>query len=152
MVAMTARTAGIDPALVLRGSGLEVGTPPVPDEHVDVARYLDVWRRAMALIADPAFPLRAASAFQLEDHEVFGFLAMSCETLGQAYDRTAAYRALYCVGARWEIQPEADARTAVGRGPVLPRRQRRARRYPRGVREAHGVLWSCALKRPRAIW
>jgi AraC-like DNA-binding protein len=44
--------------------------------------------------------------FQLEDHEVFGFLAMSCETLGQAYERTAAYRALYCVGARWELSIE----------------------------------------------
>lgn len=83
--------------------------PARPDEHVDVASYLDVWRRIATRLPDPAFALRAAKLFQLEDHEVFGFLAMSCATLGQAYERTAAYRALYCVGARWELVNDADA-------------------------------------------
>jgi hypothetical protein len=41
----------------------------------------------MELVRDPAFPLRAASAFQLEDSEVFGLLAMSCETLGEAFQQ-----------------------------------------------------------------
>jgi Arabinose-binding domain of AraC transcription regulator, N-term len=54
------------------------------EEHVDVEVYFDVWRLAMAAIADAAFPLRVASAFKLEDHEAFGFLAMSCETFGRA--------------------------------------------------------------------
>lgn len=103
VVALSARAAGVDPAPLLSSAGLDPATPPVPDEHVDVARYFEMWRAAMTAVGDAAFPLRAASAFQLEDHEIFGFLAMSCETLGQAYDRTAKYRALYGVGARWEL-------------------------------------------------
>ncbi len=109
VVALTARVAGVDPAVALQGSGIDPAAPPAPDEHVDVARYLEVWRRVIAGVGDAAFPIRVASTFQLEDHEVFGFLAMSCETLGQAFDRTAAYRALYCVGARWEIEVSASA-------------------------------------------
>jgi AraC-like DNA-binding protein len=109
-IAGLVRSVGSDAALVLRAGGLDPDAPPrTGGEHIDAARYFDVWRRAMALVGDPAFPLRAASTFQLEDHEIFGFLAMSCETLGQAYERTATYRALYCVGARWEIQLDADA-------------------------------------------
>src|SRR5262249_35810816 len=54
-------------------------------------------------------PLRASAAFKLEDHELFGFLAISCATLGEAYERTAKYRALYGVGARWELEVDGDA-------------------------------------------
>lgn len=109
IVAAVARSAGLDPLPVLRAGGLDPEAPPRPEEHIDAARYFDVWRRVMAATGDPAFPLRVASTFQLEDHEIFGFLAMSCETLGQAYQRTATYRALYCVGARWELATDADA-------------------------------------------
>jgi len=109
MVAMVAAGAGADPAALLEGSGVQLGAPPVPDEHIEAARYFEVWRRTQAVTRDPAFPLRVVSTFKLEDHEVFGFLAMSCETLGQAYERTALYRALYCIGARWELQVEPDA-------------------------------------------
>lgn len=109
LIAAVARGAGIDPAVVLRAGGIEPGAPPRAEEHIEASRYFDVWRRATALVADPAFALRVAATFQLEDHEIFGFLAMSCETLGQAYQRTATFRALYCVGARWEIEADADA-------------------------------------------
>jgi AraC-like DNA-binding protein len=108
LVASAARREGVDGARVLGDSGLAVDAPPRPDEHVDLPVYLEVWRRAIAL-TDEAFPLRASSAFKLEDHELFGFLAISCETLGEAYQRTAAYRALYAVGARWELQTEREA-------------------------------------------
>jgi AraC-like DNA-binding protein len=111
LVANAAQAEGIDPALILGPGALDA--PPRPDEHVDLAQYLDVWRRTVELIPDPAFPLRAASIFKLEDYEVFGFLAMSCQTLGQAYERTAAYRALYNVGARWELLIEPDAERMV---------------------------------------
>jgi AraC-like DNA-binding protein len=107
IIAAAAGAEGIDPTLIV--SQRELETPPRADEHIDFAYYLGVWRRAIAAIPDPAFALRAASLFKLEDHEVFGFLAMSCETLGQAYDRTATYRALYCIGARWELLVESDA-------------------------------------------
>jgi len=109
VVALAAREEGVDPTAALRAGGLEFQAAPRAEDHVDVDRYFAVWRRMMALIPDPAFPLRATSVFQLEDHEVFGFLAMSCETLGQAYERTATYRALYCVGARWEVHSDEAA-------------------------------------------
>jgi AraC-like DNA-binding protein len=109
LVAAAARAAGRAPETLLRAAGIQLDAPPAADEHVDVARYLELWRQVMQVVPDPAFPLRAASSFQLEDNEVFGFLAMSCETLGEAYDRTAAVRGLYVVGARWELQVDRDA-------------------------------------------
>jgi AraC-like DNA-binding protein len=108
VVAMTARSFGADAGAILRGSGIELEKPPPADEQLEAVRYFEVWRRAIERF-DLAFPLRVAAMFKLEDSEIFGFLAMSCETLGQAYDRTATYRALYCVGARWEIQLDPDA-------------------------------------------
>jgi AraC-like DNA-binding protein len=110
LVATAARFEGADPAPILAPAGLGHDAPPRPEEHVDLEVYLGVWRRALAAVPAPAsFPLRVSAAFKLEDHELFGFLAMSCETLGQAYERTATYRALYCVGARWELQHDAEA-------------------------------------------
>jgi AraC-like DNA-binding protein len=109
LVAAVARTRGIDPEPLLRAAGLELEAHPSADEHVDIERYLELWRRLVKVLPDPGFPLQVASTFQLEDHELFGFLAISCETLGQAYERTATYRALYSVGARWELQLDPGA-------------------------------------------
>lgn len=107
LVAMSAAKEGVDPQQVL---GSAAGKrPPRADEHVEASSYFDVWRRVVARLPDPCFALRAATSFQLEDHELFGFLAMSCATLGEAYQKTAAYRALYCVGARWELELTSDA-------------------------------------------
>ncbi|MBL8742699.1 MAG: AraC family transcriptional regulator ligand-binding domain-containing protein [Myxococcales bacterium] len=104
LVAQAAATiADVDARHVLGGA---LSSPPRPDEHVDIERYFEVWARAVARVKDDAFPLRVAAKSQLEDSEVFGFLAMSCETLGEAYDKTAAYRALYGAGARWEQSDE----------------------------------------------
>jgi AraC-like DNA-binding protein len=107
LIASAAGKEGIDPTQIV--SAHELQSPPRADEHIAATDYFAVWRRALARIPDAAFALRAATVFQLEDHEVFGFLAMSSRTLGEAYERTATYRALYCVGARWELQIDADA-------------------------------------------
>jgi AraC-like DNA-binding protein len=109
VVAKVASAAGIDPGALLLDTGIRPDVVPRADDHMEFAGYLDVWRRTMAQIPDAAFPLRVASAFTLEDNEVFGFLAMSCATIGQAFDLTLAYSALYCSGARWERQEDADA-------------------------------------------
>ncbi len=108
VVAAVARSLGADPESLLRGSGVGGGAPPPPDEHIEIARYFDVWRRTTELF-DVPFPLRVAAAFQLEDNEVYGFLAMSCATIGEAFDRTLYYSRLYTVGARYEMQVDADA-------------------------------------------
>lgn len=109
LVASAVRMQGLDAAAVLAGSGVAADAPPRPDEHVPASVYFEVWRRALALVRDDAFPLRVSAAFRLEDHELFGFLAISCATLGEAYERTARYRALYCVGARWELHADEQA-------------------------------------------
>ena len=108
IVATVARSLGADAEALLEGSGIGAESPPPADEHIEVARYFEVWHRAMQRF-DAAFPLRVASAFTLEDNEVFGFLAMSCATLGDAFDRTLAYNALYCSGARFALQVDASA-------------------------------------------
>ncbi|MFO0607043.1 MAG: AraC family transcriptional regulator ligand-binding domain-containing protein [Polyangiales bacterium] len=109
LVAARVGAEGADASGVLAAAGVGAEPPPRVDEHVDAARYVAAWRRATELVPDPAFPLRVAASFQLEDYEVFGFIAMSCATLGEAFDRTAAYRALFLVGARWELTVEPDA-------------------------------------------
>jgi len=109
MVASAARSEGADAAAILGCAHLLPDAPPRPEDHVSIDAYLRVWRGAVARIPDPAFPLRASSAFQLEDLEIFGFLAISCKTLGEAYEKTAAIRALYCAGARWEMHNDSRA-------------------------------------------
>ena len=81
---------------------------PAGDVHMTIDRYYEMWDRIMAKVAKPGFPMLAATASRVEDNELFGFLAMSCESLGEAFARTARYRVLYNRGARWELQQEKD--------------------------------------------
>lgn len=108
VVAKVAQAKGADPEPLLRGTGIGADKPPPAEDQLEAEKYFAVWRRAVALLG-PAHVFDVARTFQLEDHEVFGFLAISCETLGQAYERTAAVRALYCTGARWDLEDGADA-------------------------------------------
>jgi AraC-like DNA-binding protein len=62
----------------------------------------------MALF-DDGFPMRVASAFRHEDNEIFGFLAMSCATIGEAFDRTLQYSRLYTAGATYEMDADREA-------------------------------------------
>jgi len=107
LVAHVARTLGADPEPLLRGTGVDAAAPPRGDEHIAVERYFEVWRRAMALF-DDTFPLRVASAFRHEDNEIFGFLAMSCANIGEAFDRTLQHSRLYTVGATYEMDVDRE--------------------------------------------
>jgi AraC-like DNA-binding protein len=108
LVAHVARSLGADPEPLLRGSGVDAGRPPPGDEHIPVERYFEVWRRALGLF-DASFPLRVASAFRHEDNEIFGFLAMSCASIGEAFDRTLQYSRLYTAGATYEMVVDSEA-------------------------------------------
>lgn len=101
--------AGAATEPLFRAAGLAGDERSGADVHVTAARYIELWDRVVATVRTPAFALIVASGLELEDSEVFGFLAMSCATLGEAFDRTAKYRALYNTGARWELQLETDA-------------------------------------------
>jgi len=108
LVAHVARSLAADPEPLLRGTGIDGATPPRGDEHLPVERYFEVWRRAMALFG-AVFPLRVASFFRHEDNEIFGFLAMSCATIGEAFDRTLEHSRLYTVGATYRMEVDPDA-------------------------------------------
>jgi AraC-like DNA-binding protein len=110
LVAHVAQSLAVDPEPLLRGTGVDASAPPRGDEHMPVERYFEVWRRAMALL-DEAFPLRVASFFRHEDNEIFGFLAMSCATIGEAFDRTLHYSRLYTVGATYQMDVDPHSTT-----------------------------------------
>lgn len=108
LLAHVARSLGADPEPLLRGTGVDAAAPPHGDLHVPVETYFEVWRRAMALF-DDAFPLRVASAFRHEDNEIFGFLAMSCANIGEAFDLTLKYSKLHTFGASYDMDFDAEA-------------------------------------------
>jgi AraC-like DNA-binding protein len=144
-VIAAAGRAGLDVAALCRNAGLEPGRPPVAGAHLDIERYYGMWDQIMAALGDPRFPVLAGAAFRIEDNELFGFLAMSCETLGEAFARTARYRVLYNQGARWELQRDAGATRLVWY--PWPGDRRRA-----GVRAAveFGLVDMCSAARQLA--
>jgi AraC-like DNA-binding protein len=85
-------------------AGLDPAAAPDAERHLAAECYFELWEHALLLVQDASFAVRVGSAFDLEALEAFGFLAMSCETLRDAYERTARVRALYNVGSRWELE------------------------------------------------
>jgi len=96
---------GVPAAPLFSVVGLDPAALPDPEHHIRAGLYIELWARVIAELGDPTFAARTGIAFELGALEGFGFLAMSCSTLGQAYERTRAYRALYNVGAAWELEP-----------------------------------------------
>jgi AraC-like DNA-binding protein len=96
---------GLDAAPLLAAAGLDPGASPEPERHIPAARYIELWDTVVRQLHDPLFAARTGMEFQLESLEGFGFLAMSCATLAQAYERTKVYRTLYNVGSAWELEP-----------------------------------------------
>jgi AraC-like DNA-binding protein len=85
-------------------AGIDPAAPPQVEQHLAAATYFELWDRAMQLVQDPSFAVRVGSSFDVESLEAFGFLAMSCETLKDAYERTARVRSLYNVGSHWQLE------------------------------------------------
>ncbi len=109
LVIRAAEKAGLDPAPLYRVVGFEGGKAPPNDLHLPIERYFELWERIVRDVSAPAFPAVVASMSRIEDNELFGFLAISCESLGEAFARTARYRVLYIQGARWELQQDHEA-------------------------------------------
>jgi AraC-like DNA-binding protein len=89
-------------------AGLDPAAEPTLERHLPAEVYFALWDAAMQLVLDPSFPVRVGAAFDLEALEAFGFLAMSSDTLKDAYERTARVRPLYNVGSRWDLTPLED--------------------------------------------
>jgi AraC-like DNA-binding protein len=95
---------GLAPQSLASAVALDLSQPPQPDRHIPAARYVELWDRVVRELHDPLFAARTGMAFELEALEGFGFLAMSCATLAQAYERTRQVRSLYNVGSGWELE------------------------------------------------
>lgn len=89
-------------------AGLDPAEAPNADRHLPAEVYYALWDAGMKLVQDASFAVRVGAAFDLEALEAFGFLAMSCETLRDAYERTARVRSLYNVGSRWELEFDGE--------------------------------------------
>lgn len=103
-VIRAAELEGLNAAPLYGVIGLEGPNAALADVHIDIERYFALWEQVMRASGAPSFPVRAALAADIEENEVFGFLAMSCQTLGEAFAKTARYRDLYNLGARWEME------------------------------------------------
>lgn len=99
---------GLSAAPLFALAGLDPGAAPEPDRHIPAPLYLALWDH-VAQQLDATFPARTGMAFDLGALEGFGFLAMSCANLAQAYERTKVFRSLYNVGSGWELEAVAGA-------------------------------------------
>jgi AraC-like DNA-binding protein len=135
--------------------GLDPTAPPDADRHVSAVQYYALWDAALKSVQDPTFAVRVGASFELEALEAFGFLAMSCETLRDAYERTAKVRALYNVGSRWDLDVrEGSMRVSWIPWPVEPRSEvarRSVNEYE--VAEMLACVWQMTDRRlvPRRI-
>jgi AraC-like DNA-binding protein len=97
------RSLGLPVGALFQRIGIDPAAPLDAEQHVGAQSYLALWELVMQLVQDPAFPVRVGSRFEIEVLEAFGFLAMSCKTLREAYERTARFRSLYNTGSRWQL-------------------------------------------------
>lgn len=88
--------------------GLAPEVPPELELHLPIRVYLALWQQVMRTLREPRLPLEVGSSSRIEDLEVFGFLALTSKSLGDAYLRTAGVRKLWSTGARWELDEEAS--------------------------------------------
>lgn len=107
LIAAVARS-GKPIAALFQRAGLDAAAPPDAERHLPAELYYELWEQALELVPRAGFAVQVGAAFDLEALEAFGFLAMSCETLRDAYERTARVRALYNIGSRWELEVEGD--------------------------------------------
>jgi len=101
---------GIAPAPLFEAVGLDPTAAPEPDRHIPALRYIELWDHVVEQLKAPLFAARTGMGFQLEALEGFGFLAMSCKNLSEAYQSTVVYRSLYNVGSGWELEQAGPQR------------------------------------------
>jgi AraC-like DNA-binding protein len=132
-------------------AGLDPAAPPNSEQHVAAETYFELWERAMQLVPDASFPVRVGAAFDLTALEAFGFLAMSCETLRDAYERTARVRALYNVGSRWELELIDDHMRMVWQPWPIQVRSELARRSVNEYQVSEMLASICQMTQRRLV-
>lgn len=154
LIATVARL-GKPVASLFERAGLDPSAPPNVEHHLAAETYYEVWELALELVQDPSLAVRVGASFDLEALEAFGFLAMSCETLRDAYERTASVRALYNVGSRWELEVDGDLMRLIWLPWPLEVRSELARRSVNEYQVAEMLASICQMTRrclvPRRI-
>ncbi len=131
--------------------GLDPAAPPSAEQHLAAESYFELWQAAMQLVQDASFPVRVGASFELESLEAFGFLAMSCETLRDAYERTARVRSLYNVGSRWELTLIDDHMRMVWMPWPIDVRSELARRSVNEYQVAEMLASICQMTQRRMV-
>ncbi len=136
---------------LLQRAALDPAAPPDAERHLPAELYYELWEQALALLPDAALGVQVGAAFDLEALEAFGFLAMSCETLQSAYERTARVRALYNVGSRWELDVSGQRLRMVWLPWSIAVRSERARRAVNEYHVSEMLASICQMTQRRLI-
>jgi AraC-like DNA-binding protein len=150
LIAAVARSGQPIEALFQR-AGLDPSAPPDAERHLPAELYYELWEQALELVPEAGFAVQVGAAFDLEALEAFGFLAMSCETLRHAYERTARVRGLYNVGSRWELEVEGDRLRMVWLPWPIAVRSERARRAVNEYQVAEMLASICQMTQRRLV-
>jgi AraC-like DNA-binding protein len=106
-VTSAASARGVDVDALCRDAGVDPRALEDIDAEIDAERHLELWACAMDRIADPAFPIEAASDFS-DTHNLLRFVCMSCENIGDALERASRYMAAMTKANRWLLIPRHD--------------------------------------------
>jgi AraC-like DNA-binding protein len=91
------KAAGIDPAVVLRKSGLPLTLWSSGSGMVTTEQFFQLWRAVEELNDDPAFGLKLPKLVSLEQHHPASIAAHHARTFRDALQRFARYKILCCL-------------------------------------------------------
>jgi AraC-like DNA-binding protein len=92
---------GLDPVEPCRRAGLDRGPWEQLDARILLSELERLWTEVMRVHRRPELPLWVAEEFRPSDYQLFGFVAMTCSTLGEALEQIQRYVPLWIEGARW---------------------------------------------------
>ncbi len=108
------------------GARARAAIGPLPEvatieTHLPMERWLTTWEILAAARTDLVVSIAAGERTSLADLEVFGFLAMTAESLGEAFARVGRVRALWARGFGWTLE-ESQGRAELRLSPLGERR------------------------------
>lgn len=100
---------GHDVAPLLTGAGLTPAMLDEADRTIPAAVYAGFWEAGERLTRDPALGLHVGELIRPSKYGVLGYVAMSCETLGESLLRQKRYQDLVGKSGRSELVRQGDA-------------------------------------------
>lgn len=104
------------------GAEVQAAIGPLPEistleTHLPMERWLAAWTLLAEARPEIAVSIAAGERSSLADLEVFGFLAMTAESLGEAFARVGGVRALWASGLGWTLE-ESEGRVDIRLSPI----------------------------------